>query len=397
MSAEPSATPKSIEERVAEALASGLWKERTAPNGKKYFVHVKTKKSVWNLAKELAQEAATSSSATTAEAPSPSSKGVREERLEKARRRQEEESHLNSQIAALERQKIKLEGEIALLQGPVEAEAAAIEELKKNLMDQKQSVDLVAREVTQRRKERMQELSVMEARVAKLEAAKESDVAHRETMRRRHQQLLAETEDLRSDLLREGAATEALRESARAAELRLDQVKLELNGFQAAAEQKRELMAKLEADVVNASKEKALVEERVAALKKELAELQQRVDKRLQMSNAQKNLEMKQSGADAENEMLHNLMERVEQKKLTLKRLKARIALQHNVENLGDAAAVLKHLLQDAKRDKQEVERVHAILESQVVHSSELLADYKARAAELESDTQAFIHWDRGV
>lgn len=384
----PNSAPiKSLEERVAEAISTGVWKERVAPNGKKYFVHAKTKKSVWNLAKEL--EAASS---TNAAAPSaPSFKEVREERFEKARRRQEEESQLNNSVAQLERQKIKLENEIAILQGPVEAEAAAIEELKRQLADQKQSVDLVAKEVATRRKERLAELNAMEEKVRKLEAAKANEAVHQDSLKKRHMKLTAESQDLRADILREQATAEALRQSTRASELKLGQANEELARLQRQVDHKKEVLQKLEGDVVVASKEKAEVEERVAELQKQVSEIRQRVEKRRQLSFAQTQLEAKKNGSAGELDILASLMEKVEQRRRTVKQLKQRAKLAEDVMSLETSTTMLKQLLLDARRDATQLEQLHRVIERQTASGAQLLAEYKAQAIQLKQELSASL------
>ena len=46
-----------MSEAVEKALSSGEWKEKSDPkSGRKFFVHSHTKRSVWNLQKELAKQ-----------------------------------------------------------------------------------------------------------------------------------------------------------------------------------------------------------------------------------------------------------------------------------------------------------------------------------------------------
>lgn len=394
---------KTSEERIAEALASGIWKERVAPSGKKYYVNAKTKKSVWQtqFAKELeADEASKSKDIASPSSPAAGStvlsKELREERLEKARRRQEEESQLNISIAQLERQKIKLENELSILQGPIEAEAAAIEDLKKQLSDQKQSVDTVAKEVAVRRKEKLAELQAMLAKVQKMESAKENEAAHQEAMRKRHAQLVSETQELQSDLLREQATAEALKQATRAAELKLGQANEELRILQGELERKRGILRGLDADVVLASKKKAEADQRLADLEKTAAELEKRVEKRRQLTYAQKELEKKRSGASDEMSMLIALMNKVEQRRRQLKELKQKAEVQENVLSLQTQNAKLKQLTADAARDKEQLGHLCKMLEQQTQLGTQLLAEYKARTIDLRHEVNSSLNPSAG-
>jgi tetrahydromethanopterin S-methyltransferase subunit B len=389
----------SIEERVAEALRSGQWKEKTAPNGKTFYANVKTKKTVWNLAKELESQEPLAAS-PVAMATGPSLKDLREERLEKARRRLEEESQLNAALAALERQKVKLENEIAILQGPVEAETAAIEELKKQLMDQKLGVDSVVRETLVRRKERQDELNALQAKVSKMEASKENEAAHREAMKARHGNLLSKAHELRADLLREQTTAEALKQSTRASELKLGQAQDELQRIQRQVEAKRELLAELEGDVVTASKQKAEVEQQVMDLQKTVNDLKMRLEKKREQSYASRELEKKRSGAADDFQVLASLMQKVNQRRQTLKQLEQTTQLQEEVSKYHSSTTKLKYILQDAKRDREQLKRLNRMLEHQIASGTQTLAEYKAQAIELKheiSSQQQFDETPHGI
>lgn len=376
----------SIEERVAEALRSGVWKEKIAPTGKKFYANTTTKKTVWNLAKELEAQDQAAATASRAMTSGPSLKDLREERLEKARRRQEEESQLNTQLAALERQKVKLENEIAMLQGPVEAESAAIEELKKQLMDQKIGVDSVVREALLRRKERFDELNSLQTKVSKMEAAKEHEAAHRDAMKSRHENLVAKAHELRSDLLREQATAETLKQATRASELKLGQAQEEMHRVQQQVDAKRMLLAELESDVVVASKQKAEVEQQVTDLQRTLNELKQRLEKKREQSYASRELEKKRSGASDDYQLLVSLMQKVDARRQTLKQLSQTVQLQDEVSKYHSSTTRLKHVLLDAKRDKEQLERLNRMLEHQISSGTQLLTEYKSQAISLKHE-----------
>lgn len=377
--------------RVVAALASGQWKEHVAPNGRKFYRHVVTKKPVWNLAKELAAMAAQEDKNPAAATPgSPTTTSVipeneRQERIARAKKRQEEESQLNAAISQLERQKTKLETEIAILQGPVEADAAAVEELSHLLANRRAGVEQVSGEVAARRKEKHTQLQALLAKIQRLEATKESEAVHHAELSARHDRLNAETLELKADLLREQASAEALRASVTAARQRVEQVKQQLARAQRETEQKRQLVLDVEQQVRLASDTKFEAEKRVLALQGRLELLNAELAQRKAMSFAQQEAARNASGEVHESELISSLLQKVHQKKKLLKQLRERATREEHVEDMTEQAIQLRRVIHDAKRDRAHLRKLCDGMEEQVKSTESFVTELKQYLATLNA------------
>lgn len=373
---------------VEEALASGTWKERVQPGtGRKYYVHVLTKKSVWNLEAHLKKGGGVADDGVQ----QPSPKSVRDERHEKMRKRAEAEAQLRATIASLEAQKVELEAEVARLQGPVEAETAAVLALRQELSDAGFSLQAVEQEVMEKRRQRTAELRDIQTRVAALQSVAESERKHREAVEHRHGQLVAESLDLKADITKEQVTADALRQSVRAAELKLDEATAELARQRAEIAGKEQEVAAAERDLAAVTKRKAFVASEVERLKLQIAEVRHEIGRSSADSGTSSSVGIKGSrtaaaskGAAADSlDLLKDLALRYETKRKALNDL---VKLE---EEEGDVTAChhsnnkLRRLIDDATKDRDALEKLLRILNGEVQHASTTIAEYRGRLQEL--------------
>ena len=414
------------EKLVADALASGEWKEKVDANrgNRKYYVNTKTKKSVWDLAKELQNGAGASGQEKAAKKEPVKEEShldqLREDRLQKARKRAEAEAQINLAIANLERQKVDLETEIARLQGPLEQEAAAIALLKREVDDARGSMQTVAKDTMQRRRERNAELHEIRARVQKIETTKENELQHIAAVKERHNRLQNEASELRQDLLKEQATAENLRTAVRESQKRLDAADAELTQMKSQIGQKEQLVFEAEQEVISICKKRAETEANVEKMQQEVAVLRARLQKRQRAQSlfgtpstaqpqgtanpraaaaggAATHPSVNGGGAAAggtsiaaasasqtSTEILAVLSQRVQSKKRILQQLAKSAERELDVATIQHQNMRLSHLAGDAKRDAEALQRISAMLKHETQRTVQLTTEYKAKCLDLK-------------
>jgi chromosome segregation ATPase len=239
------------------------------------------------LAKELSGKSDTTGSEKAAAATDKGNKDehnqldqLREDRLQKARRRAEAEAQINVAISNLERQKIDLESEISRLQGPLEQEQAAVAQLRREEEDVRGSMQTVANDTMQRRREKNAELQQIRARVAKIESTKENEQQHLAAVKERHSRLQVEAAELRQDLLKEQQTAESLRGAVRESKMKLEAAEAELIQMKSQIEAKEHEVTEAEQEVVSLCKKRAAAEANVEQLQLEMSDLRSRMIKK---------------------------------------------------------------------------------------------------------------------
>jgi chromosome segregation ATPase len=391
------------EKLVADALASGEWKEKVDVNrgNRKYYVNTKTKKSVWDLAKELSGAAGgTQEKPVAKEKPKEESQldHLREDRLQKARRRAEAEAQINVAISNLERQKVDLETEIARLQGPLEQEAATIAQLKREVEDARGSMQTVAKDTMQRRRERNAELQQIRARVQKIESTKENELQHLAAVKERHLRLQAEAHELRQDLLKEQSTAESLRSAVRESQLKLQGAEAELNHMKTQIQLKEQAVMEAEQEVVSICKKRAEAEAHTEQLQREMSDLRARLVKKqkaMSLFGVPSSPMLQAAGGAAATtsmEVLAVLAQRVQSKKRALHDLSKSADREFDVSALQHQNARLMHLVNDAKRDAEVLQRMAAVLSHESKRTALVMTDYKAKCLELKAKIGSLSH-----
>ncbi|RNF25871.1 uncharacterized protein Tco025E_01876 [Trypanosoma conorhini] len=212
------------DEAVRAALESGAWREKKDPkSGRTYYVNARTRVSVWNLARELSKPQQRQPSA--GEAALSNQRNLQKlaaERQAQARQWQAEEEALVQRVTELEREKAQLESEVTILQGPTEAEAAALQEEQSRLQDAKQSLEVVVSEELRKRREATAELQRLQARLAARREERREELVVLESLRKRLEHLREEHAEALADLRREEAAEESLQDGLQREERQLE-------------------------------------------------------------------------------------------------------------------------------------------------------------------------------
>ena len=369
---------------VAQALASGEWKQKVdVKTGKKYFVHVESKRSVWNLEKELARRTQAPSATTLRAGGSASAtleKLTRDERHQRARMRVEAETTLKAQITQLEQSKVDLEMEIARLIGPIELETAALGDMQAQQGDKQGALIALQQEARERRRARDAELQSIQKRVMMLQGAFDSSKSHREALEARHKQLMVEAHELKADLEKELHNTDTLKQSLVAMDSKAADAKLELARLHSKlAEREREIAVAeddLRAAHATANELRAAIEER-QALKLELTAKIKRVREVQQTAYAR--------SADRV-----DLSQEYSRK---LKQLSILERHQDAVETAGSLEvgnAKLQQLILAAQRDQTALARMNAVVLRECQRVAESLATLRRETKAAEAEVQRY-------
>lgn len=405
---------------VADALASGEWKEKVDANrgNRKYYVNSKTKKSVWDLAKEFAANPPAAAQDKAGAKDKSANDGasqldlLREDRLQKARRRAEAEAQINMAIANQERQKVDLELEIARLQGPLDQEAALVAQLKREVDDARGSMQTVAKDTMQRRREKNAELQQIRARVQKIESTKENELQHLEAVKERHARLQAEASELRQDLLKEQTTADGLRSAVRDSHVKHKAAEADLAHMKAQIQVKEQAVVEAEQEVVSICKKRAEAEANTERLQREMSDLRARLQKKqkalslfgIQTTTAAAGLQppaaARNSGgtspavttAQTSTEVLGVLAERVQSKRRTLHNLTKSSERDLDVSAVQHQNTRLMHLVNDAKRDADVMQRMAAVLSHETKRTGQVLTEYKAKCIELKVKLDQLQH-----
>jgi chromosome segregation ATPase len=354
------------EERIAEALASGLWREKVdAKTGRKYYVNTRTKQSVWSLIAELDKQAAVTSQTA------PLTRNLREERQEKLKKKAEQANELKISVATLEQKKVEMEAELARLRAPVEAETKQLEELRAQVNDMKFSLRVVENESSEKRKAREAELRTAQAKVEALKTQVDAEKQHKHSVEMRRMQLNAEALDLKQDLHKEQVNTEALKATLRAAERKQEEAKAELSRLDTEIAAEEELVRLAQDDLEALAKQKNEIIKKIQEATAQKNELSERV---ALVKNNDKSRSLEQQG----NNLLNQLVVKYETKKRQLKLLSQSQDAEGEARRLEQSNGKLRTLLAAANRDKETLMALADCLEKETNRIKDLTAFYQS-------------------
>jgi hypothetical protein len=379
----PPSTTKSLDSAgiaVASALASGEWIEKTDPRGKKFYVNPKTKKRVWSLEKELRASGAKGAPSAARKADTPAEQ--RETRHARARQRAAAQQELRLQIGQLEQQRIDLEGEVARLQAPVDAEAAHIAELRRQITDRSFSLRVVETEVVEKRQARDVELRAVLNKIKSLQLAVDSDASYKDSVEARHRQLVAEAMDLTADLGKEEAAAETLRQSAATAERRLEEVQHELEVQRGDIARREEQVAAVELQLERTARKRNDV---LRATEEAVAERDQLRAKLAKTSRATTATAARASTAVS----VDKLAEEYRKKLQVLDSLSAVEAKQDDSMVLEQSTTRVRALVAAAERDAAVLADLRKLLEAEILRVTELVVSCRAECRQTAKRVQA--------
>lgn len=269
----------SADDTVQKALESGEWKAKQDPkSGRTFYVHTHSKRSVWNLSKELSKQPAETPGkknldglqAEEIAAAEERAKITREERQQKMQARAAAEMKLRDEIERIEQNNQVLEMEIANLRGPVQAEAAQVDELKRILADHEGSLREVESDLTTRRDQKNNQLLQLQNRIAVLEAQLDSEEQFRDSIRQRYDKMRAESLELKSDLSREESVSLSLQAQIRETEIKTQQLRGRLQLQRSDVNAEEEAIKMVEDDVRALSLAKSKLEGEITRKQKEL-------------------------------------------------------------------------------------------------------------------------------
>lgn len=357
--------------QVDAALASGEWKAKVdAKSGRTYYVNTQTKKTCWNLAKELA--AASEPVAVEPRAAVKTAEQLREERHDRSRRRSETEQALRDKVSQLESHKVELETEIARLKGPVEHEVEALAELRRAVGDQKFAVETVAREAAEKRATREKELHAAQAKVQSLLSIVEDEKAHRDAVEARQRQLTAEGMELKADVSKELANTEALRSSVRVAERKVEEAKSELARNQSELAARQAAVSEAEKTLVELSKRRSEAQESIERMKQQKEFLSK------QLAGGSK--------AQGAQDTLAQLTIKYDEKVKTLKRLSSKRSDEQEAALLTRSCQLLRGVRDDLERDKADLDRALRSIQSECVRVASAIVSLRETVFQLEDE-----------
>jgi chromosome segregation ATPase len=96
-------------------------------------------------------------------------------------------------------------------------------------------------------------------------------------------------------------------------------------------------------------------------------------------------------------DVLITLMNKVAQRRETLKELKRKGEIHQQAVRLQTSTMEIKQLVQDAKRDHDQLSRLARMLEQQSQSAVQLLAEYKAQSIELKQEMSLLMEADASV
>ena len=391
-STETAAAASSGEDPVKKALESGEWKAKKDPkSGRTFYVHVQTRRSTWNLAKELAKIASESSGKKTIDglqaeeiaAAEERAKINREERQQKMQARAQAEMKLREEIDRIEQNNQVLELEISNLRGPVRSEAAQVEELKRILADHEVSLQDVESELTEKRDQKSNDLLKLQNRIAILEAQLESEDQFHASVQQRYNQMSAERMELKSDLSREESVSLSLQAQIRETETKTQQLraKLHLQRSDVAAEE--EAIKLIEDDVRGLSLAKSKLESEITRKQKELESAKRRKADEERTSQKVTDIKSTQSA-------IANLEHVLAARERELAQLMEADSLLEKNGAFERANTNLRSVLRASIRDEEALKQLCGILESENQKLAEAVAVARDEKQRLETMKRQF-------
>ena len=376
---------------VAAALASGEWKAKNDPrSGRTFYVHSHTKRSVWNLQKELAKAQTADGGKTTIDglqadeiqAAEERAQTTREERQAKLQARASAELKLREDIERLEQGNHAHEMEIANLTGPVQAEAAQIEELTRILADHRVSLRGVESELTVKREQKNAELLHLQSRIAMMEARLESEEKFRSSIKARYDKMLGESLELKTDLSREEVGSLKLQAQIRETEAKTQQIKARLQLQRADIAHEEEAIKLAEDDVRSLALSKSKLESEIARRTKDLQLAKKR--------RAEENTTAKATDMRSSQTAIKNLEDVLTTRERELAQLMEADALLERNGALERANGHLRAVMKSAIRDEEALQQLSELLERENQKLAESVAHARDEQHRLDTMRRQF-------
>eukprot|EP00758_Cryptobia_borreli_P004697 Tbor_TRINITY_DN4528_c0_g1::TRINITY_DN4528_c0_g1_i1::g.15885::m.15885 len=369
---------------VAAALASGLFKKKEDPKSKRvYYVNTKTKKSTWKLTPEIVQAASGAPGVAVSSKESDAMAAKQQEMLELRRKRLDLEAQMRAAVALREKQKLDLELELVRLEGPTEAETEELEEMRKELSELKVTQINIEKEQVQKMRSKQSELQKLLSKIVTLEAVTQNEKNHREAVQRRHDQLVEEGTQLKSDIEKERNACDVLRASVEAAKQKVKDTEalLEKQAAQIAIREE-ELQSAIIA-VRKAGETKQEIIDDIAKMEREIVSMNNRLDKRV--SYAQHSLDQMKNGSQYK---LEEEIREVEAKKKRLIQLQRVEQRMDEIDQKHEQNTNLRQIIARYTRDKERLEEIDRFLQHRLAQARRWVMDGKAESLRLFDDLQ---------
>lgn len=378
---------------MSAALASGEWRAKTDPkSGRTFYTHTHTKRSVWNLQKELEKAGGEKRAVDGLQpeevvASEERSKISREERQQKMQARAAAELKLREDIERLEQSNQVLELEIANLKGPVQSEAAQVEELKRILADHEVSMHEVETELGVRREQKNNELLQLQSRIGLLESQLESQEQFRESIRARYDKMTAESMELKSDLSREETAALQIQAQIRETEAKTHELKARLQLQRTDIANEEEAIKLIEDDVRALAMSKARLAGEIQRRKQELEQAKKR--------RADEKAAAAASGSDARSarnsqHAMKNLESVLAAREKELAQLMEADALLEKNGALERCNQNLRAVLKASIRDEEALQRLAELLERENQKLAEAVAAAREEKHRIETARRQF-------
>lgn len=382
------------EDLVKKALESGEWKaKKDDKTGRVFYTHTQTRRSVWNLAKELAKAPAEAAAggkknidglqAEEIAAAEERLKQAREERQQKMQTRAAVEMKLREEIERIEQNNQVLEMEISNLRGPVQAEAAQVEELKRILADHEVSLREVEDEMTTKRDQKNNDLLKLQNKIAILEAQLESEDQFRNSVQKRYDRMSVESLELKRDLSIEEEVSLSLQAQIRETELKSHQLRSKLQIQRSDVTAENEAIRMIEDDVRELATAKSKLEGEISRKQKELEMAKKR--KADEVRTAQKVTDAKSSQA-----AMANLEQLLAAREKELAQLMEADSLLEKNGAFERANSNLRAVLKASIRDEEALRQLCDILEQENQKLAEAIAVARDEKQRLDTMKRQF-------
>ncbi|ORC87337.1 uncharacterized protein TM35_000221360 [Trypanosoma theileri] len=319
---------------VRAALESGLWREKKdQKSGRSYFVNTQTRVSVWDLARELARSQPTTKTTTAKTKGKDTAESLTAERKEQARRWQQQESNLTERVMALEREKVRLESEITVLQEPARAEAEVLQEQHQQLCDAKKSLEAIMASDLQLRREKTMELQQLQTKLDTLRLNRQQELEAFAVLKKRLAQLQQEHAEAVVDLEREENLIETLREEHNREERLLEDAIQEEARLKEFMKIRSGEVDRMKAELKGLCQRKAELQQYHQQLAAEMAEDVKDI-----------NEDRSQEGLSSSMPLLSHLQDEVSRRRKSLQQLKQKQHLVNEAEWMEVESAELQHL-----------------------------------------------------
>ena len=233
------------EDILAKALAEGLWKEKLdVKTNRKYYVHSKTKKTTWNLRKDLeAEKTANEGKIIAAELHSQTADAEQHAQvLARVKSRAQIEAELQGNCDELMRRKRELVTELLEIKEPLMLEHKLLREVQRKIEHEQFLSAHLKADLSTVRDQHLRENEAMKDKISKFRSEVDAQKASAELRGLTHQKLTEEAERMRRETLHRRSGLDDLRLQIREAHSGLDGAKGKLVSKRLEVHQREQLL-----------------------------------------------------------------------------------------------------------------------------------------------------------